>query len=101
MKIWLLVLCTASALSVSPTNAQIIIDINKISCEQFLFNTVYSTDTLALWLSGYYYGKRAITQVDAGALHTNRQKLKDFCATHLDKPLIDAIDTVFVATEPR
>jgi HdeA/HdeB family protein len=100
MRAWLLLLCTFAALSVSPaTNAQIIIDINKISCQQFLFNTLYSTDTLALWLSGYYYGKRAIKQVDAGALHTSRQKLKDFCAVHLDEPIMNAVDAVFAASD--
>ena len=48
--------------------AQVSVDVAKITCRQLLFDKVISPNTksLALWLSGYYNAKRNNTVLDIG-----------------------------------
>ncbi len=73
--------------------AQISIDVAKITCRQLLFDKVISPNTksLALWLSGYYNGKRNNTVLDIGALAQNTDKVEDYCRMNLDATVMDAV----------
>jgi hypothetical protein len=57
-------ICAASAFFVmSVANAQVTIDVAKITCEQFLTFSVTDPDNIAIWLSGYRHGKLGDTIV--------------------------------------
>jgi acid stress chaperone HdeB len=45
-------------IAISPLNAQVTIDVAKINCEQFATSKVANPDRIAIWLNGYFHGKR-------------------------------------------
>jgi acid stress chaperone HdeB len=79
----------------APARAQVTIDLAKITCKQALLDTVAPTKSIALWLSGYYNGKRSNTVIDAGALQKNADKVEDYCRLNLDTTVMDAVQAVF------
>ena len=75
--------------------AQVTIDVAKITCEQFILYKVSSPQNLAIWLSGYYSGKRGNTLVDTVDLKEKSDKVMDYCRANLNTPLMQAVETVF------
>jgi HdeA/HdeB family len=51
------------AFAASPAGAQVTIDVSKITCEQYILYTVANPHDIAVWLSGYYNGKRNNTVI--------------------------------------
>jgi len=76
-------------------NAQLTLDITKVTCRQYLTGGLIPTRSMTLWLSGYYHGKRAATTVDIGSIEPNAYKLEDYCGGHQDETVMKAIETVF------
>ena len=74
--------------------AQVTIDVAKVSCSQFALYKVASPDTLAIWLHGYYSGKRGTTVVDVESLKANMKKLRDYCVQNPDVTLVEAVEEV-------
>jgi hypothetical protein len=72
--------------------AQMTIDVAKITCKQYLFDRTISPEAprVAAWLSGYFNGIRNNTTIDLGALRNNKHKVEDYCRMNLDTTLIDA-----------
>jgi len=77
----------------APCGAQVSVDVAKISCKQFLLDTVAPTKSVTMWLSGYYHGKHGGTVVDFAALPREADKVEDYCRMHLDTPVMEAVET--------
>ena len=60
------------------TQAQITVDIAKITCKQLTLSKMNS-DYIALWLSGYYNAKRDNTIVDIAQFKEFTTKVKRDC----------------------
>ena len=45
-------------LVISPLSAQVEVDVAKIDCHQFATYKVANPDRIAIWLDGYFHGKR-------------------------------------------
>ena len=45
----------------APARAQVTIDVSKITCDQYVGYKVTNPQNIAIWLSGYYSGKRDST----------------------------------------
>jgi hypothetical protein len=71
--------------------AQVTVDVAKISCRQFLLDEVAPTKSVALWLSGYYNGKRSNTVIDLGSIERNVDKVEDYCRLNLETTVMDAV----------
>ena len=82
-------------LSPIAANAQLTLDITKVTCRQYLTGGLIPTRSMTLWLSGYYHGKRGATTVDIGSVEPNASKLEDYCGGHQDEMVMKAIETVF------
>jgi hypothetical protein len=54
--------------------AQVTLDVSKITCKQFALHEVAKPRSLAIWLSGYYAGKRDVTTIDMQALEKNKKR---------------------------
>ena len=48
----------AALLSISAANAQVTIDVSKITCEQLVLYQITNSENIAVWLHGYYSGKQ-------------------------------------------
>ncbi len=79
----------------SPLSAQVTIDVAKISCSQFATYKIAEPDRIAIWLHGYFHGKRGDLIVDTQELAGNTDKVKEYCLKNPDVPLMQAIETLF------
>ena len=55
----------------SPLSAQVKVDVAKIDCHQFATYKVAHPDRIAIWLNGYFHGKRGDLIVDTQELAGN------------------------------
>lgn len=55
-------------IAISPLKAQVAIDVTKINCQQFATCKVANPDRIAIWLNGYFHGKRGDLSVDTQEL---------------------------------
>ena len=62
-----------------PARSQVTLDVTKITCEQFTLYKITDPKNIAIWLSGYYSGKRDKTTVDIEQLKENARKVKSYC----------------------
>ena len=87
---------TLAAIMVSAGHAQVTIDVAKITCGQFLAYSVADPKEIALWLSGYYTGKRAGgTVIDIQAFKSNYDQVRSYCLVNQNTPLMQAVETLF------
>jgi hypothetical protein len=75
--------------------AQTMIDVSKITCEQFLLYKITNPNNIALWISGYYNGKRDNTVLDVQGLQEHVEKVKDYCVKNYNVTVMQAVETLF------
>jgi acid stress chaperone HdeB len=78
--------------------AQTTIDVGKITCEQLVLLQVADPDHLAIWLSGYYSGKRNTTTVDVQQLKENARKVRSYCLSKGKGTVMEAVEAVVAPT---
>jgi acid stress chaperone HdeB len=77
--------------------AQVTVDVSKITCDQFTGYKLTNPQNIALWLSGYYNGKRGNTVVDTQGMTANAKKLQDFCIHNPRILVMDAVEKLMAA----
>jgi acid stress chaperone HdeB len=95
-----LVIVAAAALTfalelVSEARAQVTLDLSKVTCDQYVGYKITDPQNIAIWLSGYYNGKRGNTIVDTQGFNVNTKKLRDFCLRNPATPVMQATETLF------
>ena len=91
LPIFLALLLSAS----SPLRAQVLIDVAKINCSQFATYKIADPDRIAIWLNGYFHGKRGDLIVDTQELAGNTDKVQEYCIQNPYVPLMQAVETIF------
>ena len=93
MRPWLIMLVPGLALiGLQAVQAQVTVDITKITCNQFLAGQLTDSRTLAIWLNGYLNGARGKTLVDPLSLEENN--LINYCLSHNEMLVLDAARNV-------
>ena len=77
-----------------PTQAQVTVDVSKITCQQFFMNTITFSQYAVMWLSGYYNGKRNNTIIEPQEMKKNEEKVKLYCFQHRETTVMDAVKNV-------
>ena len=72
--------------------SNITLDLAKVTCDQWAGYKITNPQNIALWLSGYYNGKRGNTVIDTQNLTAEVQKLRDFCITNPQLPVMEAVE---------
>jgi hypothetical protein len=80
-------------LMVPKAQAQVTVDVSKITCDQFLQHKVTNPRFLAIWLSGYYAGKRKNPVVDIQKVEGNADRVSAYCDTNRNVVLMQAVET--------
>ena len=86
------------ALVASPNSgaqAQVAIDVTRMTCEQFATYKIANPKFIAIWLNGYHHGTRGDTVVDVQQLDTDTKRMQDYCIQNPDVPLMKAVEAVF------
>jgi acid stress chaperone HdeB len=80
----------------SPLQAQVSLDISKITCDQFVHSEIAPPRTLGAWLSGFYHGRRNDQTIDPKQFDSNLSKLTDFCyeEKNFKLPVMQAVEAV-------
>jgi acid stress chaperone HdeB len=81
--------------SVPPARAQVTLDVAKITCEQLRAYKITRPENIAIWLSGYYHGKRGDTTLETQTLIANARKLQTYCGRNAQTPVMQAVETLF------
>jgi acid stress chaperone HdeB len=95
-----LLLTSALSLFVSiPTmQAQVTVDVVKITCEQLLTQALpWTSRDIVLWLSGYYHGKHDNTIIEPDAIKRDENKLNTYCFGHGETTVMDALKNLGVS----
>ena len=80
--------------AVAPARAQATVDVSKITCNEFLHDTITVPANIAYWLSGYYNAKRHNTVFDSAVLKDYVGKVQDYCLNHEDMTVMKAAETL-------
>ena len=95
----MVVFITRAARTFDP-QAQTTIDVAKITCEEFVTATTASPDNIAIWLSGYYHGKRGTTTIDVEQLKEQPRKILSYCLyTDMGGTVMEAIEKLHLQGE--
>jgi acid stress chaperone HdeB len=87
MRPWLIVLGpTLALIGPQAAQAQVTIDITKITCGEFLDGQRIDTRRVAIWLNGYVNGARGKTLIDPFSAGQN--SLIRYCETHAPNTLV-------------
>jgi len=85
----LLALATGGA---QTAHAQVMLDVSKVTCDQWAGYKITNPQNIALWMSGYYNGKRGNTSLDTQGLAADIAKLRDLCITNPQLPVMQAVE---------
>jgi len=80
-------------LAVSGAQAQVTMDVSKITCDQFLQHKVGNPRFIAVWLSGFYAGKRNNPVVDIQTMESNADRVSEYCDWNRKMVLMLAVET--------
>jgi acid stress chaperone HdeB len=75
--------------------AQVTLDVSKITCDQYTSHKVTNPQNIAIWLSGYYHGKRGDTTLETQTLITNAKKVRDYCFRNPQALVMQAVEALF------
>ena len=77
--------------------AQLTLDVSKLTCGQLLSYKMTTSEKIATWLSGYHNGKSGNTSLDTHGLIRNAKKLRNYCVRNGQTLVMDAVETVLGA----
>ena len=75
--------------------AQVTVDVAKVTCEQLLMAALpFTSRDVVLWISGYYHGKHDNTIIEPDAIKRDADKLNNYCFEHGETTVIDALENM-------
>jgi acid stress chaperone HdeB len=80
--------------AVPPATAQVTIDVAKITCDQLVLFKVAEPHDIAMWLSGYYNGRRNSTIVDVQNLKEKTDSVYEYCINNRKVTVMEAVEKV-------
>jgi hypothetical protein len=75
--------------------AQVTLDVSKITCEQYNAYKVTNPQNIAIWVNGYYHGKRGDVTLETQRLVENARKLRDYCRRNRETLVLEAVEALF------
>jgi len=102
MKSMLVMLGVTFAFALGPApiaQAQVTLDVSKLTCGKLLSYKFTTAEKIAAWVSGYHNGKRGNTSLDTHGLVDNAKKLRNYCIRNSQTLVMDAVETALGATQ--
>jgi acid stress chaperone HdeB len=73
---------TAQAQGASTSQAQVMVDVAKITCDQFVEYKIADPKQIATWISGFYHGAQGSTVVDTQEILEATTAVEQHCFKH-------------------
>jgi acid stress chaperone HdeB len=86
------VLLALTAFAAGPAAAQVTIDVARITCDQLILFKVAQPRDIAMWLSGYYNGRRNSTRVDVEKLNEYTDSVEKYCINNRKVTVMEAVE---------
>jgi hypothetical protein len=85
-----------SVVAAPSAHAQVIVDLSKITCEQFI--VMPKADSVAIWLSGYYHGDKHVSTFDVNKFEEDARNFRAACRLpdNFKKPIMQLIESTLV-----
>ena len=85
------------AVAAHSAQAQVTVDISKITCDQF--NVMEKQDSVAIWLSGFYHGQKRDTLIDMSGFEDTVRKYRAMCrkADNFSRRIME----LYESTQPK
>ena len=76
--------------------AQVSINLSKITCDQYVHAKITTPNLIAAWLSGYYNAKRNNKIIDLDTFEDNVSKVQSYCyeEKNFKVPIMKAVEQV-------
>ena len=84
-------LALVGALVPSLCNAQVKIDMGRVTCEQYLAMSPDDSSDFSAWMSGWFNQKNGYTFIDLGAFRRNVENVKQWCKSHKSKSVMTGL----------
>src|SRR5215813_15141449 len=76
------------------SEAQVVVDVSKITCNQFATYKIDNPKYIAIWLDGYYHGTRGDMKVDVQTFEADAEKVTHYCLNNPDVLFVQAVNAV-------
>ncbi|MET0707190.1 MAG: HdeA/HdeB family chaperone [Tardiphaga sp.] len=91
MKKALSVLLFTAVMLPSAARAQLIIDMNRLTCAQFLAMSPQQARIYSAWISGWFNQKTGYVWVDLNAYERNFTNVRQWCATSPGQTVMEGL----------
>ena len=83
------ILATSSA-----AQAQVMLDLSKVTCDQWVKYQVANPKFIAMWISGYFHGKHGDTMIDTQKLIADADAAENFCFKNPEALLMPSVEAI-------
>jgi hypothetical protein len=85
-----------SSIVIAPAFGQVVADVSKITCDQYVHSKVTTPNLIGAWLSGYYNAKRNTKIIDLDTLEDNVSKVTNYCydEKNFKVPIMKAVEVL-------
>jgi hypothetical protein len=80
----------------SHVNAQVMIDMTKVTCSDYLAMPADKSSVFSAWMSGYFNQKHGYSAIDLDGIQRNTANLKQWCTSNPSETVINAIQKAFI-----
>lgn len=95
MKKLIFALAVAGALAPSLSQAQVNIDMSRVTCSQLLAMPADDQADFAAFMSGWFAQRRGRTFIDMGLFLKNSASVKDWCASNPSESVMAGLQRAF------
>ncbi|HUO55717.1 MAG TPA: HdeA/HdeB family chaperone [Rhodoblastus sp.] len=91
MKTKLILAAAMFAFAAPAAKAQVVIDMNLITCGQYLKAEEPDKVLISSWMSGYFMSGKNLTTIDMRYVKRNHEVIGKYCKGHKDAKLMDVV----------
>jgi acid stress chaperone HdeB len=78
----------------SGAQAQVMLDLSKVTCDQWVKYQVANPKFIAMWLSGYFHGKHGDTMIDTQKLIADADAVENYCFKNPAALLMPSVEAI-------
>ena len=87
-------LAVIGALSPPGADAQVMIDMTRVTCADYLAMPPRNSHVFSAWMSGWFNQKKGYVWVDLGEFDRNIAAVQSYCASHPTEPVMSVVPRV-------
>jgi acid stress chaperone HdeB len=78
----------------APAQAQVVVDMSRITCGQFMDYAFDRQEVIGAWMSGYFNASQNRKILDISRYQANSKRVSTYCKKHKNDTLMGAIQRV-------